>query len=227
METSALTIGLLGAGKVGVVLAQLLIKAGYKVLIAGSGSVDKIALTVKVLAPGAIAKTKEEVSKEADIVILALPLGKYQAIPRKGLAGKLVIDAMNYWWEVDGERPDLQDLSTSTSEIIQKYLSESRVVKAFSHIGYHDLHDETRPISHKERKAIAIAGNNEQDVQQTAELVEAIGFDPICIGPLAFGIRLEPGSEVFGAHVKATELHKMIDNFPQTEKGKQVVAARR
>lgn len=220
------TIGILGAGKVGVVIAQLLLAAGYKVLIAGSGSPEKIALTVKVLTPGGIATTKETAAADADIVILALPLGKYMTIPKDELAGKLVIDAMNYWWEVDGDRSDLQDTTTSTSETIQKYLPESRVVKAFSHIGYHDMHDETRLAGTPGRKAIAIAGSGDADLAEVETLVNDIGFDPVVIGPLAFGIRLEPGSDVFGAHVEAAKLRELVDHFPETERGKNIAYAR-
>lgn len=205
------TIGILGAGKVGVVLAQLFLAAGYKVLIAGSGSIDKIALTIKVLTPGAVADTKQNVAKNADIVILALPLGKYETIPVDELKGKLVIDAMNYWWEVDGERPVFTDPTQSTSEIIQAFLPESRVVKAFSHVGYHDLHDETQPDPTKPQKGIAIAGDNPEDTRQVAQLVKDAGFEPVHIGALKNGIALQPGSDVFGAHVDAATLKRMVD----------------
>ena len=204
------TIGILGAGKVGIVLAQLALKAGYKVSIAGSGDPKKIALTIKVLTPGAVAATKEEVVLKSDIVILALPLGKYMTIPKKELAGKLVIDAMNYWWEIDGVREDLTDPHTASSEIVQAYLPESRVVKAFSHMGYHHLHDETKPVGAPHRKAIAVAGDDTADIKVVEEIVNALGFDSVFAGSLADSIVLQPGSEVFGANVEASKLTRLI-----------------
>ncbi|MFB2598158.1 NADPH-dependent F420 reductase [Herbiconiux sp. P17] len=224
--TTLPTIGILGAGKVGTVLSRLLLAAGYRVNIAGSGSSTKIALIIDVLAPGAVAMTASDVARTSDIVILALPLGKYRSIPAELLEGKLVVDAMNYWWEVDGIRDDLNDPRVSTSELIQSFLPTSRVVKAYNHMGYHDLDEGPAPAGTPGRKAIGIAGDDDLALADVAALVDASGFDPVLVGTLRDSIALQPGSELFGANFTAAGVQDALARFPTTERGLEVAAAR-
>lgn len=205
-----MTIGIIGAGKLGITLAQLALKAGREVMISSSKGASKIRLIVETLAPGAVAASNEEVTCQADVVILALPLGKFRQLKPSDFAGKLVIDAMNYWWEVDGPRSDILPDEQSSSQLVQEYFSDARVVKAFSHMGYHDLHDEPRPRGTPGRKALALAGDDEGDVKKVAQIVDDFGFDPFPIGPLEGGRQLEPGGPVFGANLPTDELRKLL-----------------
>ena len=197
------TIGILGAGRSAPCSHDSALAAGYRVLIAGSGDPDKIALTVEVLTPGAVAVTAAEAAARGGRLILALPLGKYRSIPAEALRGKLVIDAMNYWWEVDGVRDDLTDPHTSSSEIGP---GTSFPAPAWSRRSttWATTILRTRPVPREAgRKAIAVAGDDPDDLDTVARLVDALGFDPVIAGPLAEGVRLEPGTEPFGANVSA------------------------
>lgn len=209
-QAAPLTIGIVGAGKVGTVLARASLAAGHRTLIAASGSPARIRLVVEYLAPGAEAMTAADAAAAADVAILALPLGRMETIPVAALAGKVVIDAMNYWWETDGVRDDLADPARPTSVLVQELLPQSRVVKAFNHVGYHDLADHARSRGHSDRRAIGVAGDHPADVELVAGLVDQFGFDPVVLDSLVDGWRLQPGFPAFGSNEDAETLRRML-----------------
>jgi 8-hydroxy-5-deazaflavin:NADPH oxidoreductase len=210
MPATPRVVGILGAGKVGTVLARLALAAGHRVLISSSGSAERIALIVEVLAPGAEAATTPQVIEAADVVILALPLGKVRTLPADALAGKLVIDAANYWEPVDGPLPELTEAPEGTSVVVASLLPGARVVKAFSHLGYHDLDERGLPAGSRGRVALAVAGDDAADVATVAALVDELGFDPVLTGSLATGKGFQAHTAAFGYPLNASELQAAI-----------------
>jgi hypothetical protein len=93
-------------------------------------------------------------------------------------------------------------------------------------MGYHDLEDEARAAGSPGRKAIAIAGDDPDDLATVAVLVDALGFDPVIAGRLEEGIRLEPGAPIFGANATAEEVQEMLARFFDSERGRIVAMAR-
>ncbi|MFT8868922.1 NADPH-dependent F420 reductase [Liquorilactobacillus nagelii] len=206
-------LGIIGAGKLGMVLGQLAQQAGYQVLIAGSGDPSRIELIVATLLPQAQSLTSAAVAQQADLVILALPLHRYRMLAAADFADKIAIDATNYWEPTDGPAADLLISGTSSSEMIQQQLKSSQVIKAFNHIGYHNLLDLAAPVGSSGRKSVALAGDQLAAKNQVATIINQMGFDPLDIGPLAAGKLLEPGSPAFGASVSRTKLQFLIQKY--------------
>jgi predicted dinucleotide-binding enzyme len=203
-------IAVLGAGHVGPVIARVAIEAGYPVSIAASGDPAEIELIAQVLAPGADPRWAADAAGEADIVVLAIPLHKFATLDPSLVAGKVVVDAMNYWPPVDGVQEMFEDRRYGSSEIVQRRLARSTVVKTLNHIGYHELDDERRPAGSPERRALGIAGDDPRAVDAVAELIERMGYDALRFGSLSAGRLLEPGGPVFGVSLDRAEFELAV-----------------
>jgi 8-hydroxy-5-deazaflavin:NADPH oxidoreductase len=203
-------IAVLGAGHVGPIIARVAIEAGYQVSIAASGDPEQLELIVQVLAPGAEPRWAAEAVEEADLVVLAIPLHKFATLDPSLSDGKLVVDTMNYWPPVDGFQEMFEDRRYSSSEIVQRRLVGSTVVKTLNHIGYHELDDERRPKGSPERRALGVAGDDPHAVDVVADLIERIGYDPVQIDRLSAGRLLEPGGPVFGVSLHRAEFELAV-----------------
>jgi predicted dinucleotide-binding enzyme len=209
-EVNDLRLGVVGAGKFGITLAHAAIAAGYDVAISGSGPADDIALTVDVLAPGARATTTAEVVRHADIIVLAVPTHRFRELRPDLFAGKILIDAMNYWQPVDGDDPDLKAAPDGTSMIVQERFPSARVVKSLNQLGYHQLEENQQPKGAPDRIAIGAAGDDRLAVRKVMRLLDRLGFDPVDAGPLKNGLALEPDGSPIAATYSAEQLTKLL-----------------
>jgi 8-hydroxy-5-deazaflavin:NADPH oxidoreductase len=209
-EVDDLRLGIVGAGKLGTTLARAAIAAGYDVAISGSGPADDIALTVDVLATGARGATTDEVVRHADIIVLAVPTHRFRELPSELFAGKILIDAMNYWQPVDGEDPELTAEPDGTSMVVQERFPSARLVKSLNQLGYHQLEENVRPKGAPDRIAIGAAGNDRLAVREVMRLLDRLGFDPVDAGPLNNGLALEPDGSPIAVTYSADQLSKRV-----------------
>jgi predicted dinucleotide-binding enzyme len=198
-------LAVLGAGHVGSTLARVAAEAGLDVSIAASGDPEAIALITQVLAPGAQPRWAADAVRDADVVVLAIPLHRFPTFDPALVAGKIVVDAMNYWPPIDGVQEMFDDDRYGSSEIVARRLAGSTVVKAFNHIGYHELESERRLPAAPDRRALGVAGDDPEAVASVAAITERIGYDVIAMGSLRAGRSLEPGGPVFGASLTRDE----------------------
>ncbi|TNC49060.1 NADPH-dependent F420 reductase, partial [Mumia zhuanghuii] len=147
------TIGLIGSGHIGSQLSRVAIAQGYDVVLSNSRGPETLSELVAELGPQARAGTPKEAAEAADLAVVTTPLAAIPTIPVEPLAGKVVIDTNNYYPQRDGQIPELDDESTTVSEVLQRHLPDSKVVKAFNHIAWMHILEDAKPSGTEGRRA--------------------------------------------------------------------------
>jgi len=202
------TIGLIGAGHIGSQVARLAVRSGYDVVISNSRGPETLSDLVAELGPKARAATSVEAANAGDIVVVTVPLKNYRSVPVEPLKGKIVIDTNNYYPQRDGHIAELDNESTTTSELLQAHLPSSKVVKAFNHIYAAQLTTDGTPAGTKNRRALVIAGNDAAAKTTVTRLFDQFGFDAVDAGPLNESWRIQRDTPGYGPRRNAEELRK-------------------
>ncbi len=202
------TIGFIGAGHIGSQLARLAVKNGDRVVISNSRGPETLTDLVRELGPLARAATAEEAARAGDIVVVTIPLKNLSNVPVAPLAGKIVIDTLNYYPQRDGHIADLDNEQTTTSQMVQRHLPASKVVKAFNHIYAAELTTHGQPAGSANRRALVIAGNDAAAKKTVSELLDRFGFDTVDVGPLSESWRIQRDTPGYGPRRTAEQLRK-------------------
>jgi predicted dinucleotide-binding enzyme len=205
-----MNIGIIGAGYIGSTAAHLFIEAGHGIAIANSRGPETLQILVEELGPKARAATVEDAARFGEIVLLAIPFKDYPTLPADALRGKVVIDALNYYPNRDGNFPQLDDDQITSSELVAQHLTGARLVKAFNTIWFEHL----RRQSHKElpvgqRRAIFMSGDYEEAKNVVAKLIEEIGFGAVDLGTLRNSRRQQPGAPVYNRDVTVEQAQNL------------------
>ena len=202
------TIGLIGAGHIGSQIARAAVKSGYDVVLSNSRGPETLSALIAELGPKARAAMTEEAASAADIAVVTVPLKAYRSVPVEPLAGKIVIDTNNYYPQRDGRIPELDNESTTTSELLQAHLPTSKVVKAFNHIYASQITTDGLPAGTPKRRGLVIAGDDVEAKQAVTRLLDQFGFDTVDAGPLKEGWRIQRDTPGYGPRRTADELRQ-------------------
>jgi predicted dinucleotide-binding enzyme len=189
------TLGIIGSGNIGSVVAWLAVGAGIDVVMANSRGPESLANKVREL--GVRAGTVEEAARAGDWVLVTIPLGRYVDLPVEPFAGKVVLDTMNYYPHRDGRIDRLDREVVATAQLLQERLPEAHTVKAFSNISARNIVTLARPADAPDRSALPIAGDNADAKAAATSLIQALGFDVVDVGPLSESWRFEPETAAY------------------------------
>ncbi|MFF4250430.1 NADPH-dependent F420 reductase [Streptomyces sp. NPDC001663] len=191
------TLGIIGSGMIGSALARLAVAVGLDVVVSNSRGPETLADLVTELGDRARAATPAEAAHAGDLVVATVPLHAYDRLPAADLAGKTVIDTMNYYPDRDGRIAELDSGELTSSALVQRRLSDARVVKAFNNIDFRRLFTSARPAGAPDRSALPIAGDDATAKAQVTELLDVLGYDAVDIGTLADSWRSQPDTPVY------------------------------
>lgn len=177
-------VAIIGAGNVGKALGTSIKRAGHDVTLSAS-STDSAQTAARELEVRAATDNVDAV-RGADLVILAVPyVGAGADVATEiadAVSGRVVVDATN------PIKPDYSGLATdgtSGAEQLQRQLPGASVVKAFNTIF---AANQANPSSDIDG---FVAGDDADAKQTVIDLVDAMGFTPVDVGPLSQARHLE------------------------------------
>lgn len=188
-------IGIIGAGFVGRSIAKLALQAGHDVMLSNSRGPQ----TLFSLRPmiGCQVGSADEAAEFGEVVVIAVPLSAINALPAAGIKNKHVIDAVNYYPQRDGDIAELDSGQTTTSELLARNLPTARITKAFNAIPMTQLESDGLAAGAENRRALPLAGDDQEGKAIAAALYDAFGFDALDVGPLSEGWRFERGTPAY------------------------------
>ncbi|UQN30311.1 FAD/NAD(P)-binding protein [Brachybacterium kimchii] len=202
-------VGIVGAGKIGTAIARQAVRSGLHVHVETSR--DARSLSARI--PGAVAGLRTPSAGE--VVVLTMPFHAVFDLDPERLRGAVVVDATNPWGPEDlaaiEQARGRFGADLSSSELVAAHLVASRVAKALNHIGYHDVEDHPRPAGASDRRALAIASDDEFAAARVASLLDRLGYDAVLVDGLGQARHLEPDGAVFGSHASRDVLTAALE----------------
>jgi predicted dinucleotide-binding enzyme len=185
------SVGIIGAGRIGTVMAQISRRAGRRVVISNSRGPQSLTSLVQELGEGVSAGTVKGAAA-ADIVVLAVMWPQVpQAVEGVEWEGRIVIDPTN-----DFDPSDLD--GRTSSEVVTDLVAPARVVKAGNALGAAVLGSD--PHQAGGQRVIFVSGDDAAAKSDVVALFELAGFFVIDLGGLREGGRMQQVGAPLAGH---------------------------
>ncbi|MEU8693709.1 NAD(P)-binding domain-containing protein [Streptomyces sp. NPDC048665] len=205
-------IGIIGAGNIGGNLTRRLTALGHDVSVANSRGPE----TLKELAEetGASAVRVEEAARDAEVVVVTIPLKAIPNLPSGVLDGAAkdvaVIDTGNYYpQQRDGRIAAIEDDGLTESRWTEQHLGHP-VIKAFNGTYAQDILDRPRPAGAPDRMALPVAGDDAAAKARVRALIDELGFDTVDAGGIDDSWRQQPDTPVYGLQAGTEAVTKAL-----------------
>ena len=205
------TIGFIGSGHIGSSVARAALGKGYRVVMSNSRGPETLADLIADLGEGASAASAVDAANAGDFVVVSVPLNAALGVPVGPLAGKVVIDTDNYYFERDGHIAEIDDHELTVSGFLQRHLVGAKVAKGFNHIKWSEIQTDALPSGTPGRRALATASDFPEAVELVTRFFDEIGFDTVNIGPLSESWRIDRDMPGYGGSLDAAALRAKLD----------------
>ncbi len=182
-------IAIIGTGKMGTALGRRFAAAGHEVRI---GSRDPERGRLRAAETGAAyGGSYRTAAANADVVVLAVPFrAAFESLAAlSDLGGVVIVDVTNPFGAGDGRWAGI-----SCGEMIQAFVPEGRVVKAWNHL-YSAVVRRSADFDGL-AATVFLAGNDADAKELVAALARSIGYDPADAGDISSARYLEPLAEL-------------------------------
>ncbi len=210
------TIGIIGAGHIGGQIARKAVELGYDVVISNSRGPETLADLVAELGPQGPGRNAGRGGGGRRFRRRHRAAQDIPDVPAEPLAGKIVVDTNNYYWERDGHIPALDAGEATTSGLLQEHLPQSKVAKAFNHIMFTQITTDGTPAGTQNRRALATASDFPEAAELVTRLYDEFGFDTVNMGPLSESWRMERDRPAYVIRQNAAELTENLAKAPRT-----------
>ncbi|WP_445262541.1 NADPH-dependent F420 reductase [Pseudomonas sp. EA_105y_Pfl2_R69] len=198
-------IGILGSGRMGGNLGTLFARLGHDVTFSYSRSTQRLDQLAQNAGAGARAATPSEAVTDADVILLAVHWTQVEHVLGQSgtLAGKVVISCCN---PLNAEDTELVIGHTiSGAETLAARLPDAHIVAAFQATPSEVMFDVFAARDSALRPSLIFCGDDAASKTIAADLISAIGFDPVDVGALRIARYIEPFAMLSGVLAYETD----------------------